>query len=350
MNWLEVRVDTTPEALDAVCELLLSAGAGGVDIRDAGEFRRFLDASRPDWDYVEESLLRDMAEGPTRVTAYLADGPAGRDCLAAIRDALERLRRLAEDPGFGLDPGTLALDVARRDGEDWEIAWKRHFTPFPVGKRLFVLPAWLPEPPGLDRTVFRLEPGALFGTGLHATTRLCLEEIETRLQPGMRVLDLGCGTGILSVVALQLGAGSAVAADRDPAAGDIARDNALRNGVPLDRYRVLAGDLLDETAGNLLQQMADPPADLVLANIVADVLIPLVPRIPGLLAPGGVFVLSGILVSRVGEMAAALHQAGFAILSRRDEEDWTCLACRPADKGGLPDDAHHREKTEIPIS
>jgi len=203
---------------------------------------------------------------------------------------------------------------------DWANAWKAYFKPLPVGERLLICPTW--EEPGTefentDRRVLRIDPGMAFGTGGHDTTRLVLEGLECVLRPGDAVLDVGCGSGILSVAALLLGAGSALGIDIDPVAVRTARENGELNGFSELTFNVVQGDLAVAAAGRYR---------VVLANIVADAIIRLAPAVPALLAPGGVFIASGIIEPREEEVTAALREVGLCVAARA-QNGWVALRC-----------------------
>ena len=207
---------------------------------------------------------------------------------------------------------------------DWAYSWQKYYQPMEIGARLYVVPEWMraePVPPG--RTPLYLNPGLTFGTGAHASTQLCLEGVEAHTQAGFRVLDLGCGSGILSIAALCLGAERAEAVDIDPKAVDVAYENAALNGVDRTRYHVQAGNVLEDQ--DLSRTLARQRYDLVLANIVADVIIPLAVQVPALLAPEGVFLCSGIIDARGDEVAAALERQGLHVTRRREKNGWIAL-------------------------
>ena len=196
-----------------------------------------------------------------------------------------------------------------------------------VGERWYIVPEWergKPAPGG--RTPVYLNPGLTFGTGSHASTQLCLEGVEEHALPGRDVLDLGCGSGILSIAAMCLGARSAVAVDIDPKAVDVAYENAALNGIGRDRYTVRAGNVLSDQA--LAAELAQKRYHLVLANIVADVIIPLAPQVPGLLEEDGIFLCSGIIDTRAHEVEAALKRAGLAVVRKREKNGWAALEAR----------------------
>ena len=207
---------------------------------------------------------------------------------------------------------------------DWENNWKQFYKPMEIGDRLIVIPEWENADIG-DRVPLILNPGLTFGTGSHATTRLCLKALEQRVHGGERVLDLGCGSGILSIAALKLGAAHAFACDIDDKCQDVAYENAALNGIGKDVYTVRTGDILTDSA---LQAEIGGGYDVVLANIVADVIIALAPAVRPLLKPDGVFICSGIIDDRAVEVADKLRQAGLAILESNQSEGWFSYVCR----------------------
>lgn len=309
IKWLEVAVNTTPDKLDQVCAKLAAAGMDSLVIEDEGDFLAFLEQNRQYWDYVDQELL-DRMKGVTRVKFYVTDDEDGKK-------QLEQYTR-------GLDCEYTATPLT---DNDWAYSWQKYYKPLEIGKRLYVVPEWLREEPVPDgRVPFYLNPGLTFGTGSHASTQLCLEGVEEHTVPGRDVLDLGCGSGILSIAALCLGARSAVAVDIDPKAVDVAYENAALNGIGKDRYTVRAGNVLSDAA--LAAELAQKQYHLVLANIVADVIIPLAPQVPGLLEEDGVFLCSGIIDTRTREVEEALKRAGLTVTRKREKNGWAALEAR----------------------
>ena len=323
MKWLELHVDTTPAGLEGVSDLLGDQGIEGLVIEDEGDFHTFLEQNRQYWDYVDEGLERSMA-GKCRVTFYLEDSQAGYTTLAFTRVALQKAQEAHPDWG------TLLLTMENVEDADWENNWKAFYKPMEIGERLIVIPDWEEADPQ-GRVALRMNPGLTFGTGSHATTRLCLQALEKLVRPGMSVLDLGCGSGILSIAALLLGADRAYACDIDEKAVDVAYENAALNGVGRDRYTVRAGDVLSDQG---LRREMGGGWDVVVANIVSDVIIALAPAVGPLLAPGGVFLCSGVIDDRAGEVREKLEEAGFAVLESRSSEGWFSFTCRPAAERG----------------
>ena len=307
MRWIEAAFRAPQGGLDALCDRLTGLGAEGLVIEDEADFRRFLEENRQYWDYVDEELENRYA-GVSRVKVYVEDGEAGRALLARWTEAL------------GIEPETRTMA-----DEDWENNWKRYYKPLPIGEGLLVLPEWEPVPEGNTRALLRLDPGLAFGTGGHATTRMCLELLEGLAHGGSRVLDLGCGSGILGVGALILGCAECTGCDIDPKSPEAASANAALNGIAPERYRMYTGDVLSD--GRLRARLGTGYG-IVLANIVSDVIIPLAPYARECTAPGGAFVASGVIEGRQDEVAAAIEAAGFTIERRLSEEGWHAFLCR----------------------
>lgn len=323
-QWLEVSIDTTDAGLDTLSDYLTGFDTGGLVIEGEADFRQFLEQNRQYWDYVDESLAERM-RGVARVKFYVGDNDDGRALIAQVSAGLPALTERE-----GTRMGTLEVRTAGIREEDWANNWKQFYRPLPVGERLYIVPEWEKDssPPPEGKVPLYLNPGLIFGTGNHASTQLCLEGVERFAAPGAAVLDLGCGSGILSIAALALGAGHAVGVDIDPKAVDVAYENAAMNGIGQDRYTVLAGDVLSDR--KLAARLAERRYDIVLANIVSDVIIPLAPHMDSLLAEGGIFLCSGVIDSRADEVQAALEKAGLVIAERRERSGWVAFAAKRA--------------------
>ncbi|HPE15960.1 MAG TPA: 50S ribosomal protein L11 methyltransferase [Oscillospiraceae bacterium] len=323
-DYLAAAIDTSPGGIDAVCAMLTALGVNGFEIEDEADFLQFLEQNRQYWDYVDEELL-ESRKGVSRVRVYY--GEDDETGLSALREELAALPGRVPET----DLGPLRLTVSKVRSEDWENGWKQYYKPLAVGEKLYIVPEWergAPVPEG--RTAVYLEPGLTFGTGGHASTQLCLELLEKYVRPGCRVLDLGCGSGILSISALRLGASFAAACDIDTKAVGVAYGNADLNGVAMEDYIVCAGDILHDAM--MASVLVTKLFDVVLANIVADVVIPLSGMAPGYLVPGGVFLASGVIDARAGEVAEAMEEAGLEVLERREKDGWMAFAARV---GGL---------------
>ena len=306
MRWIEAAFRAPQGKLDALCDALTDLGAEGLVIEDEADFRRFLEENRQYWDYVDSELESRYA-GVSRVKVYVEDSAAGRERLARWTEAL------------GIEPETRTMA-----DEDWENNWKQYYKPIPVGEGLLVLPKWEPEPEGNTRRVLKLDPGLAFGTGGHATTRMCLEFLEGLELDGARALDLGCGSGILGIGALILGCADCTGCDIDPKSPEAAADNAALNGIAPERYHMYVGDVLSDRR---LRAKLGSGYDIVLANIVSDVIIPLAPYARECVKLGGRFIASGIIEGRQDEVAAAIAAAGFEIRAHLTEDGWHAYMC-----------------------
>lgn len=313
MDWIKTTVTTTADGIDPVSGRLLEFGINGIEIADKDDFIEFLENNRKYWDYVDEDLERLKYE-ETKITFYLSCGTAGIEQLNAVRQSMKELKTLDTENIFG----SLEISTDNVKDEDWSEIWKQYFHPIPVGKKILICPAW-EDPKDTDgRTVFTVNPGLSFGTGSHPSTRFCLEEIEENLKPGDSVLDLGCGSGILSITALLLGASSAVAVDIDSNATDVAISNLKLNGLSDENYTAYTGDITTE------KELRDNLGkhDLVIANIVADVIISIAPYVLDFMKPSSVFICSGIILERLDEVKSALNENGLEITKVKTDEDW----------------------------
>ena len=317
MDWLELKIDTAPAGIDPVTEMLEEHGVTGVIIDDQRDFQDFMAHNQAYWDYVDEDLVKEK-ENLCRVTFYVENSPAGYSAIAAIRMAMHAMKQ--KHPEYA----PLLLTMENVKDEDWENNWKQFYKPMEIGERLLVIPAWEQADPK-GRVTLTLNPGLTFGTGSHATTRLCLTALESRIHGGERVLDLGCGSGILSIAALRLGAKSAFACDIDEKCVDVAYENAALNGIGKDRLTVRQGDATKEGP---LRDAIGTGYDVVVANIVADVIISLAPQVRHFLKEDGWFLTSGIIDDRADEVAAALTAAGWNIVESCTSEGWYCYICR----------------------
>ena len=304
MRWLEVALTVTGEAAEAVADVLTRFAPEGVALESTG---------------LEVSLESEEARpaGDVVVRAYLAADAGLEACRAGLEEALWHLGQLLPLPA----PVYRPVDEA-----DWANAWKANFQPLRVGRHLIIIPAWLHPPLAPADVPIRLDPGMAFGTGTHPTTQLCLQAIERHLAPSQAMLDLGAGSGILSIAAARLGAGAVLALDIDEDAVRVAAENALANGVA-DRVRVAQGSLAEVLAGQYGPEWRGVP--LVVANILAHVIVKLLDAGLGeTVAPGGLLVLSGILDAQAADVTAALARNGLTLAAKEHQEDWVAIIAR----------------------
>ena len=318
MQWLELKIDAAPAGLEPVSALLEDLGITGLVIDDEGDFQDFLEHNHAYWDYVDDQLMQEK-KGLCRITFYLEDSPDGYNTLAQVRMALSRVKQ--EHPEYG----RLLLTMENMEDADWENNWKQFYKPMEIGDRLIVIPEWESTGVPEGRVALRLNPGLTFGTGSHATTRLCLTALEKHITGGQTGLDLGWGSGVLSIAALLLGADRAAACDIDEKCMDVAYENAALNGVGRDRYTVRWGDVVTDQA---LRQELGGPYDVVVANIVADVIKALASTVRPLVKEGGIFLCSGIIDDRAEEVAQCLRDNGWTIAEIRSSEGWFSYLCR----------------------
>lgn len=316
MQWKEVAIYTTTAGIEPVTAVLLEQQISGFVVEDAADFQQFLEDTEIYWDYVDEELVRCKSGQETRLIVYLPDNDQGRQTLDALGQALARLK--AQDPAGELGRLVIAADTTLEE-KDWENNWKEYFKPFPVGQRFLIKPSWETVADAGGRQILEIDPASSFGTGTHHTTQLCMRELERVVTPGCRLLDMGCGSGILFIAAHLLGAGSLTAVDIDENAVRIARENGEKNGVSC---RLLAGNVLSDPALEL--ELGDG-YDVIVANIVADVLKAMAPLFWRKLRPGGTLIVSGIIGERGDEVCRALEEAGFACQRRQEQQDWVAL-------------------------
>ena len=308
MNWLEITVQTAPATIDTVAARLTAAGFADLVIEDQAEFEDFLQENRSCWDYIDEDLQKQL-EGLSRIKLYLEDTDTA---------SMKKLSTLVEKLG-------LTMEVSTMQETNWEESWKDNYPPQEVGETLVVLPYWLADAE-TDRKKIILDPGLTFGTGAHPSTQMVMETMEEMGLEGADCLDLGSGSGILSITALRLGARSAVGVDIDPKAEGIARENAAYNGFGTPEFAALTGNVTADQ--KLMDRLAGARYDLVLVNIVADVIISLAPVLPTFMDENTRLVCSGILDTRLDDVTAALENAGLGVTKTKAKEDWRCVSAK----------------------
>ena len=316
MAWLEITVDTVSSSIDAVAAQLTAGGFADLVLEDQQEFEEFLDQNREYWDYIDEQLQSKL-QGLSHIKLYLEDTDEA---------GLARLNRLMDQLRARKDLGDLTVDMTTLAETNWEESWKDSYPPQCVGEKLIVLPYWLADSDESGRLPVILDPGLTFGTGAHPSTQMVMEAMEEAVTPGCSCLDLGSGSGILSIAALRLGAGSAIGVDIDPKAEDIARENAAYNGFTAPAFTAYTGNVTADK--KLMDALRQKHHHLVLVNIVADVIIGLSPVLPDFLTPDSTLILSGILDSRLDDVLAALKTAGLTVIRIRSKEDWRCVIAK----------------------
>ena len=308
MAWLEFIIGTDSKRIDSVATALTAQGFSELVIEDQQEFETFLDENRAYWDYIDEDFQQKL-QGLSHIKIYLEDTDT------ADRSRLEK----------AVAKLNLPMEVKTLEETNWEESWKDNYPAVEVGKNLIVVPYWQAEETN-GRTPVVLDPGLTFGTGAHASTQMVMETMEETVKPGFRCLDLGSGSGILSLTALRLGAASAIGVDIDPKAEDIARENAAYNGFAAPEFTALTGNVTEDKS--LMTRLSQQEYDLVLVNIVADVIIGLSPILPDFLTERSTLICSGILDVRLNDVIAALEKAGLQITAVREKEDWRCVSAK----------------------
>ena len=308
MAWLEITIETTPEKISSAVTVLTAKGFSDLVIEDQEEFETFLEENRAYWDYIDETLQKKL-QGLSRIKLYLEDTDSAG--MARLEKAVAELK--------------LTMTAAPLPEVDWEESWKDNYPPQEVGEKIVVLPYWRSDEE-TDRVKVILDPGLTFGTGAHPSTQMVMEKMEEVVKPGFRCLDLGSGSGILSIAALRLGAQSAVGIDIDPKAETIAQENAAYNGFAAPQFTALTGNVTEDKA--LMASLAAKEYDLVLVNIVADVIIGLAPILPNFLTENSILICSGILDSRLEDVLAALKKAGLTVTAMKEKEDWRCVSAK----------------------
>jgi len=320
MEWTEVNIYTTADGIELLCSKLTDIGIKGFVIKDSEDFKEFLENKNGQWDYIDDDLM-GLADCETCITVYLPQNEQGADMLHSVRAMLAEMKSADTDGTFG----RLEAELASIREEDWANNWKQYFKPLTVGEKLLIKPSWETVPDNEMRKILEIDPASSFGTGQHNTTQLCLELIEKHLREGDTLLDLGCGSGILSIAAVLLGADSIKAVDIDENSVKIARENAEKNNIPKEIYSAYCGNIIEDE--NLVRQLGSG-YQVVCANIVADVLIAMSKRFKPFLADNGTLIISGIIDSRKDEVLDTIKGCGFELIEISEKEDWVAAAFR----------------------
>ena len=316
MAWLEITLTTRGGTVEDVAAALTAGGFSDLVMEDQQEFETFLEDNKEYWDYIDEQLQQKL-QGLSHIKLYLEDSDdSGMKKLTTLVESLRQRKAF----------GTLEMQTQLLPDTDWEEGWKDNYPPQEIGENLVVLPYWLVDSYDGGRTPIILDPGLTFGTGAHASTQMVMEAMERQVKSGFSCLDLGSGSGILSLAALRLGAAQAIGVDIDPKAEDIARENAAYNGYSAPQFLAMTGNVTADEA--MMTALSEKKYDLVLVNIVADVIIGLAPVLPHFLREDTALICSGILDSRLEDVLAALKKAGITVTTIHAREDWRCIEAK----------------------
>ena len=311
MNFTEIRVKTTTQAVEAVTAIFYEMGISGLLIEDPNDFK-LQKKDALSWDYIEEEVFDTGYDGAI-VKAYFSEEDS------EIPEKIERLRAHVQNlTRFGIDIGEGIVEIGEVHQQDWENAWKKYYKPVKVSEKIVVKPTWEDYPAKLGELIIELDPGMAFGTGTHETTNMCINALEKYVSGETSVLDIGCGSGILSIAAAKLGAAAVIGVDLDPAAVKVSKENIAHNHMA-GFVEIRHGDLME---------VIEEKADVIVANIIADVIILLSRTIRDYLNPQGIFISSGIILSKKEEVKQALEQGGFELLEENIKGEWCCLVSR----------------------
>ncbi len=310
MNWTEVTILTTPEAEEVITAVLYETGVGGVNIEDPSLVDEANRSTR-EWDVMDEEIIAKYSEDKCLIKAYYSPEVNMEEVMLKIHEGIENAKTF-------VDVGKAEVSSCVVNEQDWENSWKQYYKPVYLGKNIVIKPVWeeIEKIPG--QVVIELDPGMAFGTGTHETTRMCLEVLEKKVKQGDEVLDIGTGSGILSIGAVKMGAKHCFAVDIDPMAVKIVGENAAINGVT-EKITAVAGNLTDKVSGKY---------DIVVANIIADAIIMLSPDVRQFMKDDAIYITSGIIVFRLDDVKEKLTECGFEIVEIITEGDWAAVICK----------------------
>ena len=312
MKWAEISIQTTHEATEAVANIFHDLGASGVVIEDPELINSYRRSGN--WEYCD--IPEEEDTNIVTVKAYLPVDSELDEKIRLFETKINELINHDIDKGLGL------INWREVHEEDWATAWKDYFQPVKIGERIVIKPTWCEYTPGIGDLIIELDPGMAFGTGTHHTTAMCVRLLEETVKPGFTVFDIGTGSGILAVAAAKLGAAAVRAVDYDNVAVRVARENVEVNN---------AGHIVSVSQGDLLIGL-EGRADIVVANIIADIIIRMLPDVPDRLKPGGWFIAGGIIAERLGDVTAALLASGLVLEKVMEEGGWATMLAR---KGGI---------------
>lgn len=310
MKWIEVSIKTTTEAIEAVSNVLYDAGISGVVIEDPYDIS-LLDGDDISWDYVDESVLQSDYEGAI-VKGYLPESAGLTDKVDLIKQSIQLL------PNFGLNIGIGEITTVEVNEEDWSTSWKKYYKPVKIGNNIVIKPTWEDYQEQEGEMIIEMDPGMAFGTGTHETTMMCVEGLEKYISDQSTVFDIGCGSGILSIVAAKLGAKKVIGVDLDEVAVNVSKKNVEENNV---------SNIVELRHGNLMD-VVDEKADVVVANIIADIIMFLSKDIKTFLNKDGIFISSGIILDKIEDVKKSLIENGLEVISVETMGEWVAIISR----------------------
>ncbi len=311
MKWIEVTIKTTTEAVEAITNILDDLRTGGVMIEDPKDFF-FQKKNELDWDYVEEEVFNKRNSEGVLIKTYISEERNVMELVETIKQKVSALT------GFGIDIGEGSVSLGQVNEEDWANEWKKYYKPTKIGEKLVVKPTWEDYEVQDGDLVIELDPGMAFGTGTHETTTMCMRELEKYVREDSKVFDIGCGSGILAIAAAKLGAKDVIAVDLDEVAVKVAAENVAHNNVE-DSVKVLHGNLID---------VVDDKADVVVANIIADIIKILAKDVHSCMKEDAVFISSGIIHAKVDEVKESLIENGFEIVEVKTLGEWNAIVAK----------------------
>ncbi len=320
-NFIQIDIYTSSEAIDGITGALTDYGITGFIIQDSADFEDFLADKNANWDYVDDSLMGLKTAEP-HITLYVHENAQGAEMLASIRSLVESYAANNADGFYG----NIRMELANVKEEDWANNWKKYYKPFRIGKSLVIKPSWEDFEPASGDRILEIDPASTFGTGQHYTTKMVMETLENTVSGGDKVLDLGCGSGILSIAALLLGAERVTICDIFENAVKTASENIEKNNFSKEKYTAFCGNIIeDEPLRKSISSVCAAGYDIICANIVADVIIGMSGLFAEFAKPDTKLIVSGIIDERVDEVKAALGENGWREASAKNEEGWNCI-------------------------
>lgn len=317
-NFIQIDIYTASEAVDGITAALTDYGITGFIIQDSADFEDFLADKNANWDYVDDSLM-GLKNAEPKITFYVHENAQGKETLEAVRELLARFSAMNDDGFYG----NIRMELNNVKEEDWANNWKQYYKPFRIGKSLVIKPSWENVEAKDGDKILEIDPASTFGTGQHHTTKMVMETLEDVIKGGERVLDLGCGSGILTIASFLFGAKEAAICDIFENAVKTASENIEKNGFT--NFKALCGNIIEDE--NLRREIGGG-YDLICANIVADVIIAMSGLFGEFLTDNGTLIVSGIIDERVAEVVEALEENGFEPLLKKNEEGWNCILCK----------------------